>query len=210
VLRGDDDGGDAFGLAVLVFDADLRLAVREKIGQQLFAPHLLELSRQAVRKRDRQRHQRIGLAAGVAEHHTLIARAGFFRRAAVNPARDVRRLGVDADTDAHVFGVKADDGHGVADLGDDLACDGFIVRHIGRGDLAHQVDLIGAGRHLAGDVCVGIVGKDVIEHRVGDLVADFIGMSARDGLRGEIGFHRFRFLSARSHGERALSQFLTV
>ena len=99
--------------------------------QQLFAPHLLELSRQAVRKRDRQRHQRAGLAAGVAEHHTLIARAGFLRRAAVNPARDVRRLGVDADADAHVFGVKADDGHGIADLGDDLARNGFIVRHIG-------------------------------------------------------------------------------
>lgn len=74
VLRGDDDGGNALGLAVLVFDADLRLAVRQKIGQQLFAPHLFELSRQAVRKRDRQRHQRAGLAAGVAEHHTLIAR----------------------------------------------------------------------------------------------------------------------------------------
>ena len=107
------------------------LAVRQKIGQQLFAPHLFELSRQAVRKRDRQRHQRAGLAAGVAEHHTLIARAGFFRRAAVNPARDVRRLGVDADADAHIFGVKADDGHGIADLGDDLARNGFIVRHIG-------------------------------------------------------------------------------
>ena len=131
MLRGDDDGGNAFGLAVLVFDADLRLAVRQKIGQQLFAPHLLELSRQAVRKRDRQRHQRAGLAAGVAEHHTLIARAGFLRRAAVNPARDVRRLGVDADADAHIFGVKADDGHGIADLGDDLARNGFIVRHIG-------------------------------------------------------------------------------
>lgn len=52
MLRGDNDGGDAFGRAVLVFDADLRLAVRQKIGQQLFAPHLLELSRQAVRKRD--------------------------------------------------------------------------------------------------------------------------------------------------------------
>ena len=103
---------------------------KQKIGQQLFAPHLFELSRQAVRKRDRQRHQRAGLAAGVAEHHTLIARAGFFRRAAVNPARDVRRLGVDADADAHVFGVKADDGHGIADLGDDLARNGFIVRHI--------------------------------------------------------------------------------
>lgn len=131
MLRGDDDGGNAFGLAVLVFDADLRLAVRQKIGQQLFAPHLFELSRQAVRKRDRQRHQRVGLAAGIAEHHTLIARAGFFRRAAVNPARDVRRLGVDADADAHIFGVKADARHGIADLGDDLARNGFIVRHIG-------------------------------------------------------------------------------
>ena len=150
------------------------------------------------------------MGSGVAEHHALIARTGFLRRGAVNPVRDVRRLGVDADADAHIFGVKADDGHGIADLGDDLARDGFIVRHIGRGDLAHQVDFAGAGRHLAGDVCVGIVGKDIIEHRVGDLVANFIGMSARDGLRGEIGFHRFRFLSARSHGERALSQFLTV
>ena len=130
MLRGDDDGGNAFGRAVLIFNADLRLAVREKIGQ-LFAPHLFESSRQAIRKRDRQRHQRIGLAAGIAEHHALIARAGFFRRAAVNPARDVRRLGVDADADAHIFGVKADNGQGIADLGDDLARNGFIVRHIG-------------------------------------------------------------------------------
>ena len=48
MLRGDDDGGNAFGLAVLVFDADLRLAVRQKIGQQLFAPRLLELARNAT------------------------------------------------------------------------------------------------------------------------------------------------------------------
>ena len=80
---------------------------------------------------DRIGHIFLCLVAGKAEHHTLIARAGFFRRAAVNPARDVRRLGVDADADAHVFGVKADDGHGIADLGDDLARNGFIVRHIG-------------------------------------------------------------------------------
>ena len=106
MLRGDNDGGDAFGRAVLVFDADLRLAVRQKIRQQLFAPHLFESSRQAVRKRDGQRHQRAGLAAGIAEHHALIARAGFLRRAAVNPARDVRRLGVDADADAHVSASK--------------------------------------------------------------------------------------------------------
>ena len=68
------------------------------------------------------------------------------------------------------------------------------------------MNFAGAGRHLAGDVCVGIVGKDVIEHRVGDLVADFIGMSARDGLRGEIGFIAFAsFLLVRMGKERCLS-----
>ena len=104
---------------------------------------------------------------------------------------------MNADTDMNRFGVKANTGQGVADLSDHPAGNGLIVRREGRGDLAHQMDFIGAGRHLAGNMRVRVVDEDLVQHRVGDLVADFIGMSARDGLRGKVGLHLRRFLSAR-------------
>src|SRR5699024_9761245 len=41
------------------------------------------------------------------------------------------------------------------------------------------------GEGLAGHVGRGIGGQNVVQDGVGDLVADFVGMSLGDGLRGE-------------------------
>ena len=38
---------------------------------------------------------------------------------------------------------------------------------------------------LAGDAAVGVLFQNGVEHRVGDLVADFVGMPFGDGLGGE-------------------------
>ena len=103
------------------------------------------------------------------------------------------------NADSHTYGlsIKANTGQGVADLSDHPASNGLIVRREGRSDLAHQMDFICAGCHLAGNMRIRVVDEDLVQHRIGDLVADFIGMSARDGLRGKVGLHLRRFLSAR-------------
>ena len=53
------------------------------------------------------------------------------------------------------------------------------------GDLAHDVDQAGGGAGLAGHAAVGILLEDRVQNRVGDLVADLIGMSLGNGFRSK-------------------------
>ena len=74
VLRRDHHGVDAVRLAVHVFDRDLGLAVgANPRARRLVAAHPREALRETVRQEDRERHQDVGLAARVAEHHALVA-----------------------------------------------------------------------------------------------------------------------------------------
>ena len=38
---------------------------------------------------------------------------------------------------------------------------------------------------LAGHPAIGVLGQDGVQHRVGDLVADLVGVPFGDGFRGE-------------------------
>ena len=67
--------GPARGIAVLVLDRDLGLAVRPEVGQLAGLADLGQATRHPVGERDRERHQLRGLAAGEPEHHPLVARA---------------------------------------------------------------------------------------------------------------------------------------
>ena len=59
----------------------------------------------------------------------------------------------------------------------------LVDGHIGGGgDLAHHQHHAGGGAALAGDVGVGVLGEDGVEHGVGDLVADLVGMALGDGF----------------------------
>ena len=75
VLRADQHGVDPRRPAVHVLDRDLTLAVRTEVGND---PRLADVGQtpgETVREGDRQRHQLVGLMAGVAEHHPLVAGA---------------------------------------------------------------------------------------------------------------------------------------
>ena len=65
----------AHRLAVLVLEGDLGLAVGAQVGHRAGLAHLGQALGQAVRQVDRQRHEHVGLVAGVAEHHPLVAGA---------------------------------------------------------------------------------------------------------------------------------------
>ena len=75
VLRGDDDGIDGDGLAVLVAHRHLRLAVGAQVAEFAALTHLCKATRQTMRECDRQRHELGRLVRRIAKHHALIARA---------------------------------------------------------------------------------------------------------------------------------------
>ena len=76
VLRGEHDGVDADRAVVgVVLDGDLGLAVGAQVGQRAVLADRGELLGEALRDHDRQRHQLVGVVAGVAEHQALVAGA---------------------------------------------------------------------------------------------------------------------------------------
>ena len=132
VLGRDEHGVEANGHTVFVLDRNLGLAVgTEEVDDALLAD-LREPLGHAVREPDRHRHQRVGLVARVAEHHSLVAGADLVVRVGVAGAllqrlvdthRDVGRLLVDGDDHAARLAVDAERGVGVADAVDRVAGD---------------------------------------------------------------------------------------
>ena len=89
--------------------------------------------------------------------------------------------------DSHRAGavVEAVGRIGVADALHRAADDGGNIGVVLGGDLAHHGDNTGGGEGLAGHVGGGVVGQNVVQDGVRDLVADFVGVSLGDGLRGK-------------------------
>ena len=182
-------------LVDLVAHRHLRLAVGAQVRQHVRLAHGRQALRELVRQHDRQRHQLLGLARGVAEHHPLVARADPVDRVGVavlglerlvDALRDVRRLLVDRHHHAARLCVEAVLGARVADVRDRLADDRADVdvrlgRHLARDD--HEA---GRDERLAGDAALGVVLQDGVEDGVGDLVGDLVGMPLGDRLGREL------------------------
>ena len=155
-----------------------------------------EARRQAVRERDRQRHQLGRLVGRVAEHHALVAGAGDVElvvgagRAllvgSVDALGDVGRLAVDRADHRAGVAVEAVGGVVVADVAARFArtSSGMSRCTVG-GDLARDDDQAGVHEGLAGDAPVGVLGEHGVQHGVGDLVGDLVGMAFRHRLRRE-------------------------
>ena len=96
VLGGDHHAGGRHRLAVDVAQRHLALGVRQQPGGALVAglAQLADAAENQVRVVDRRRHQRLGLAAGVAEHDALVARALVLVALGVDALGDVGRLRV--------------------------------------------------------------------------------------------------------------------
>ena len=217
MLRGEHHRVHAHGLVLLVvLDGHLRLAVGTEIVHELLLAHFGETLCQLVREGDRQRHPLRRLVAGVAEHHALIARAVVERVRAVflalqrliHAQRDVAALLVDVRHDGAGLAVEAVLCAVIADLAHDLP-HGFRDVHIAVGrDLAHDVHDAGRHRALAGDAAVRVFFQDRVQHRVGDLVANFVRMSLRDRFRSkQMMCHSIEILAFASFLHKSLAEF---
>ena len=60
-------------IILIVFDGHLGLAIRTQVRHLAILAHLRKTICQTMRQVNRQWHQRVGLIACIAEHHTLIA-----------------------------------------------------------------------------------------------------------------------------------------
>ena len=85
--------------------------------------------------------------------------------------------------------VKAVFGAVIADVADHFTND--IVHSIvgGGGHLAHHHHNAGCRAGFAGHAGIRILRQNRVEHRVADLVADFVGMSFRNGFGCKQLFH---------------------
>ncbi len=180
MLTRDDDGVDANGLAAFILDGHLRLAVGAKVIEHAVAPRARQRLDELVRQHDRQRHELFGLVARIAEHQPLIAGAS-----RIDAHADVGRLLVQRRQHAARVGVEAVFGAGVADIADGGAGDFLKIDDgVGR-DLAGEDDQAGGDEGFAGDAAFGVLGKNRVEDRIGNLIGDLVRVSFGDGLRGE-------------------------
>ena len=192
VLGGDDDRVDAHRAVVLVvLHSDLGLAVRTEIVERAVLAHLGQTARHFMRERDGQRHKLARFVAGVAEHHALVSGAvgEIVALAAllalerlVDAHCDIGGLLVDGREHRAGLAVKAELRAVVADVAHNVAHDLRDIDVAARGDLAHDENKAGRGSALARNVAVGVLFENGVEHRVGDLIADLIGMAFGDAF----------------------------
>ena len=101
VLRRDDDGRRAHGLAVAVLDRHLALAVGAEERELPVLARLAEALADAVRGVDGEGHVLLRLVAREAEHHALVAGALLLEQALAlgDALGDVGRLPLDRGDD---------------------------------------------------------------------------------------------------------------
>ncbi len=139
-----------------------------------------------MRELDRRRHQLGRLAAGIAEHDALVARALVLVAGGIDALGDIGRLLVDQAFDLGMLPVEAF--LLVADRLDALArrLDQLILGDLfGPAHLARQDDAVGRRQRLARDARGRIGGQEDIDDRVRDPVAHLVRMALGDQLAGE-------------------------
>ena len=92
---------------------------------------------------------------------------------------------VDGDEDRAVVGAEAHRRVGVTDVANHLADDLLHVDVGLRSDLAGDDDHAGGDHRLAGDAAVGVLGEEGVEHAIGNLVGQLIGMPHADCFASE-------------------------
>ena len=205
MLGGNHHGVHTQGTVLLVIlHGDLGLSVGTQIVGQTLLAHLSQAHGQLLGQGDGQGHELLGLVAGVAEHHALVAGAVVQAvvlsallglQALVHAHGDVGGLLVDGGDDSAGVAVKAELGAVVADIPHHVPGDLGDVHVAAGGDLTHDVDQTGGHSGLAGHTGGGVLRQNGVQHRVGDLVADLVGMSFGHGFRSKESFQHIFVLS---------------
>ena len=191
MLRRNDNRLDAHRFPVIIFHRHLRLAVRPQIRKRPILSDLGQTTRKTMRHRERQRQKFRRLIRRVAEHHPLIARADIilvrrvllrFERL-IHAHRDIRRLLVHRHQNAARLAIETVLRAVVPDFLDRLPNDFRKIDARRRRDFPENMHLSRRDNRLARDTPARILHQNGIQHRIGNLIANFIRMSFR---------HRFR------------------
>ena len=193
MLGGHHHRVNAQGLVILVIlHGDLGLAVGTQIVHQPLLAHLGQAAGQLVSQGDGQRHILLRLIAGVAEHHALVSGSVVQAivllpllglQALVHAHGDVGGLLVNRGEHRTGVAVKAKLGPVITDVSHHIPGDLGDVHIAAGGDLPHHMDQAGSHCGLTGHPRSRVLSQDRVQHRVGDLVADFVGMPLGDGFR---------------------------
>ena len=184
VLCRDHNGVDAHGLVLLVvFHGHLTLGVGAQIGHHLaFLADLCQGVHDQMRQVEGGGHVVVGLIGGVAKHHTLVAGALLFLFLAADALVDVAALLMDSREDATGVVVELIFGFAISDALDGFARHGLQV-DVGVGvHLAHDHYLSGGDERLHGAVSLRVIGQELVEDGIGNLVGHLVGMSFRNGF----------------------------
>ena len=184
VLRAHHNGINALRAAfVVVLNSHLALGVGTEVSHFLaLAAYLGKHREEFVGKGERQGHISVGLVAGVAEHHALVAGTLLLRLGAVDAAVDVCALLMDSREDAAAFGLKLIGGLGVTDAGNGAAHHVLNVYVSLRLYLACHNHLPRRDEGFAGNFRIRVESQELVEHGVGNLVSHFVGMPFRHGF----------------------------
>ncbi len=172
-------------LAILVADRELALGVRPHPALGAVLAHCGEAAQDRVGIVDRRRHKLVGFGHRVAKHDTLIAGALVLVVSGIDAPRDVGRLGVQVAVHLHVGPVKAF--LLVADILHAFARDLFDPAddRARTADLAPDHHPVGGGKGLAGHPRLRVFGQKRIEDRIGNPVADLVGVPLGNRFGGE-------------------------
>ena len=195
VLGGQHYGVNADHLAAFVAAGDLALGVRAQPGQQAVFTRFGLALHQTVSVGNRCRHQHIGFIAGKAKHQALIASALIFQAGAVNALSNVRRLLADDVDNAAGGTVIADIRAVVADTGNDITHQLFQINPGAGADFAGNDCHTGFYQGFTGDAGVFVFADDGIQHRIGNLVGNFVRMAFGDRFGGKNGIFTHEMLS---------------
>ena len=127
-----------------------------------------------------ERHVIIGLPAGIAEHHPLVAGTLFVFVGPVDAAVDIGRLLVNGIEDPAGIPFKTVLPLGIPDGIDDAARNLGHIDVCLRLDLACHDNLAGGHKGFNGYFRFGVECQELVDHGIGDLVGDLVRVTFRN------------------------------
>jgi hypothetical protein len=186
MLGGDQHGVDTdrdhAAIVVLVLASDLGLTIGAHPGAHASLADLGQTSTKRGGQVVGQRHQSLSLISGVTKHDSLITGTDVLQLGVVNGLGDIGGLLLNGNNDVASAVVKTLGDIIISDVTKALADHLLVVDGGGSGDLSEDHNHAGLGASLASHTGSGVITDACVQHSIGHLITDLIGMSLVDRL----------------------------
>jgi len=198
VLGGDHNsvnllGDTSTGIIVLVLNCDLSLGIRTKPLDDVLLTAFHKTSAQFGGEDVGERHQLLSLISGVSEHVTLVTSTnilGGLGAVTMDRVGNFRALLTDRDNDRTSLVIEPLVGVVKSDLGNGGTGNLLVINQTIAADLSNDEHSSGGSSTLTGNLGVGVDTEGSIKNTIGNLIAQFVGVTWGHTLRGEeVGVH---------------------